>query len=109
MTLWIEWAGETEERITLCCRRQLFGVVEGLNRCLKKHLTAAREQKAIGWLSDAIAGFGPCVRARKLRRSILRDCQLRCANAVGLYECLHCVIKSRKGGDRRAGDRPFPA
>src|SRR5215471_17924807 len=89
---WIERAREAEERINLCRRRELLGVVECLNRRFKEHLTAAREQKAVGWLRSAIARFGPCVGARKLHHSVLPDRQLGGANSIGLHERLHRMV-----------------
>src|SRR6266566_3784507 len=100
---------KAEKRIDFCIWFQLLGVVESLNRRFKEHLAAAREQKAIGRLCGAIASFSPRVRSRKLRDTVLRDCQLCRTDPISLHERLHQVIETRESGSRRARDRPFPA
>src|SRR6266852_1366401 len=62
----IQRVREAKERINLCVRWQLLGIVEGLNCRLKEHLAAANEEKAVGRQGGPIARFGPRISARKL-------------------------------------------
>ena len=99
---------KAEKRINLCIRFQLLGVVKSLNRRREEHLAAARQQKAVRWLCNTIACFGPCIGAGEFGDAILGDRQLCRADSVGLHERLHRVVEPREGRNCSARYRPLP-